>query len=264
MNTLERQMLEILKRGRQEYGYIGIKAEFEAEGTRSDEFLRLLEIIRKADLKSGLKIGGCEAFTDLYTAKQIGVDYIIAPMVETDYAVSKFVDAKNKVYAEDERQDTDFLFNLETITGYERREALIAAAKVENGADGVVFGRVDFAMSAGIGRAGINSDEVTEPCLKVSELCRKAGLDLVVGGGVTGESLPAIRQMAEIHLTRFETRKVIFAAKHALTTDIEAGLAAAVDFELLWLMNKQNYYGALQSEDSARIGMLRARSRLFN
>ena len=259
MNKTELKMVEILQRGREQYGIVSVKAEFEAEGTRVDELLRLLDVIRAAGLPLTVKIGGCEAIRDLLEAKQFGVRYVVAPMVETAYAGSKYVDAKNLVFTKQEQEETDFLFNLETITGFDNRIELVKATAHENGADGVVFGRVDFVGSQGKPRDAINLPETTEYVLEIAKLAKENNMQLVMGGGVSIDSLDVIRQVTDIHLDRFETRKVVFDAKQALSGDIESGLLDAVQFELLWLENKRDYYANIASEDNKRIEMLSAR-----
>ena len=210
MNYIERKMLDVINKIKSLGHEIAIKAEFEAEGTRADELLRLIEITYRSNIKLGLKIGGCEAIRDLLEAKQFGASYIIAPMVESEYALSKFVNAKNKIYTVDEQQDTKFLINIETKTGYDKRVSIANLACEENGIDGLVFGRVDFAGSLSVSRSELNYKQITDCGIEMGLITKEFGLELVVGGGISYEAVSPLKKISQQNLTRFETRKVIF------------------------------------------------------
>lgn len=258
MNLLEKEMLQLLRRGREKYGFTHVRAEFEAEGTRLDELFRLTEIGYKAGLDLIIKIGGCEGITGMHTARQLGASAIIAPMIESTYALKKYAEACEKTFPKVQGHDTQFFFNIETIQAYAIHQELIATSHRLN-LNGAVFGRVDFSASMGLPRHTIETPLITEKVLEVAAACKAYHQEFIVGGAISSESIPVLQQISQTHLSRFETRKVAFSEAQIPYATLLNGLAEAAHFELLWLKNKQNYYTALKNEDINRINLLERR-----
>jgi len=259
MNAIEKQMVALLCELKANHHVIGVKAEFEAEGTRLEEAMRLKEVSLRAGLGLTLKIGGCEALKDMFDAAALGTQHIVAPMVETPYALRKYLLSLKIAFDEEARADMDFLINLETETACRNFDAMLDIPNIEL-LDGIVLGRVDLTGSMDLSRESINADPIRDLCLAMAAKARARGLKVVVGGGVSVHSLPFFRAFPDGHLDRFETRKVVFSCPGALDNREEAFLRA-VEFELLWLRNKKNYYGAIHREDDARLVMMEERYR---
>lgn len=258
MNQTEKKLSELVRRIKERGHLKSIKAEFAAEGTRSDELLRLLDVTRTCNVPLTLKIGGCEAVKDLYEARQFGAHYIVAPMIESSYALKKFMDTINKVYPSDEIDEVDFLFNLETIQAYNLFDSILDVALSHSVIAGVVFGRTDFSGSLGI-KGDIQNEQVTTAIETIAKRVKDTRLDLVVGGAISIASMPELLRISSHKLTRFETRKVVFDANKLSDDDLSDSLLDAVHFEILWLINKSEYHGTLHQEDKARIAQLEQR-----
>ena len=256
MNSLEKTMVATLKDLKANHSVIGVKAEFEAEGTRMEEALRLKEVVISAGLDLTIKIGGCEALKDMYDSRSIGVSRIVAPMIESAYAMTKFIEATRVAFPKDELDDIRFAINVETKSMHERLEELLANPVVKD-LDSVVIGRGDLSCSFGLTREMINCPQIFAVSKDIAAKCKKAGLRIGMGGGVSGDSIEFFNKLDGL-LDFYETRKVIFDAPLALKGDPGAGILKAVGFELMWLKNKRNYYGAIHQEDSTRIKHLEA------
>ena len=258
----KRKLLEILQKGYQEFGFIGTKAEFEAEGTRRNELTELAILTAKADLELTIKIGGCEAVSDLQDAKIYGASNIVAPMVESDYALKKYIEATNRVFTKQELSEINLLYNLETIHAFNERQSILNMTKCGY-IDGIVFGRVDYCYSKNEDRNSINSEKTTRDILTIAELAKENDLILTVGGGINEDSVEYLQKLREIRLDRFESRKIVFDSRILNEQNINEALSLAFEFELLWLENKSDQYKKIAKEDSVRIEMLRQRFSLL-
>lgn len=253
-------MVELLKDMKKNYSVVAVKAELEAEGSRLNELMRLKDISDKAGLGIVLKLGGCEAVTDLFEAQKIGVEGVVAPMIESPYALKKYIGIIKNYLSKDERADLRIVAMIETIQGYKNAEAILDVDQ-EKILDTLSVGRVDFSGSLGVERKEINTDKIYKYVQEIFTRAKKKNLNTVMGGGIDEKAIPYIRKLAEKKLLdRYETRKIVFSTSLAASpSQMEEGIIKANLFELLWLQNKKKYYTKIYLEDDTRIEMLMSR-----
>lgn len=259
MNLMERKMVDCLKDLRDNHSVIGVKMEFEAEGTRLEEAMRLKEVSMAAGLTLTTKVGGCEAVKDMFDAGALGTRYLVGPMVESAYALKKFIQATRIAFPHDLHSEMDFYINLETITAIKNFDEMLDTPEAKE-LDGIVLGRVDLTGSMNLDRLSVNNKEVLDICLSMAAKAKARGKKVIVGGAVSVHSMPFFQAFPKDHLDKFETRKIVFGCPGALQ-NTEAAFLKAVEFELMWLKNKKNFYGAIYSEDDNRLKMMEERYR---
>lgn len=213
----EEKMLSILRELKEKYNAIGIRGELEAEGSRINELMLLSRLGALSSLKLFIKVGGCEAISDIRKAEELGAYGILAPMIESGFAVKKFKEAIRKVYGSGycvpnlENTKTtsglEKIINIETITGYEKLEDILKEGKKE--IDTISIGRVDLSSSLGIDRSGINSDKIFNITKDIMEKSKEYGYKVNFGGGISEDAIPFIEELFPLN-DRFETRKIVF------------------------------------------------------
>lgn len=254
MDATGQRMLEILRELRDECGCIAVKAEFEAEGSRTDEMIMLCEVVHRADMQLTVKIGGCEAVRDLDQCKLLGAHGIMGPMIESPFAMEKFKGAAEKVYG-DEIGSIDWIINTETKTCHANLDEILDAGK--GFLNTIAIGRVDLSSSMGLPRTEINDDVMLSAAIDMALRARTHGVTVGFGGGISFDAIPFIIKMAP-YADRFETRKVVF----SMTDDEKAlkrGILLAMEFETLYLKNKCSFYDRMANEDRNRLKMLSER-----
>lgn len=251
MNRTSEKMLEILKELRDEYGVIAVKAEFEAEGSRTDELVMLNEVVFRADMKLFIKIGGCEAVRDLDQCRILGASGIMAPMIETPFAMKKYVEAGKKVYG-DRLHDIEWIINTETAVCHQNLDKILQQG--EGFLNTISIGRVDLSASMNLSREEINSSQVFAVTSDLAKRAKEKGLLVGFGGGISIDAVPFIVDMSTI-ADKFETRKIVFSIDDS-EERLKRGIIRAMEFEQLYLQNKCEFYDRMANEDKDRLRMM--------
>lgn len=200
--------------------FASLKGEFEAEGlTREDVAVEVIYAARQG-IDYLVKIGGCEAKSDVDYLSRIGVSSLVAPMIESPFAMSKYmglVEGKHFHHVG---------VTIETFIAVDNIEAILDAGVHLNNA---TVGRSD--LTASFKGTGVDSPETIEKVKIVARAAKKRGLEVTMGGGVnakTRELLRTDKELAEL-LDTVETRKVIM----PISSFIQDGvLEAAIQVEL--------------------------------
>jgi 2-keto-3-deoxy-L-rhamnonate aldolase RhmA len=176
-----------------------------------------------------VKIGGCEAVSDFNQAISLGASDIVAPMIESRFALREF---SEMFAALSETGEKRFWINLESVDGIANVREIISDA-VRAGISGVIVGRGDLSQSLGLARDAVDSREVSKHVYRVLSSAKEVGLRTGVGGGVTIASQENLRGWASGGLLdHFETRKVLI---HNVVEDMGKAIQMALRFEIEWL-----------------------------
>jgi len=216
------------------FGMIAVKQSLEDEGATFKD----IELMRKITLKAGInlnvKIGGCEAKNDIYFCKLIRANSIVAPMVESEYALRKFIqiayDPKDKF--------TNLFINIET------KNALANLKKIINSKyfkylNGIVFGRSDIAGSYNLEKKDVDSKKIFFRIKKALLLLKNKKKNIKMGGSITPTSVDFIRNVYTKKLLKsIETRNIEIELNKRNLENLNQSINQIFIFEMNWLKYK--------------------------
>lgn len=258
MNKREFKCVEILTDLIENHGMVGIKTSFEDEGALFNETIRLKQICNQAGTKITLKIGGPEAIRDMKDALVIGVKGIVAPMVESEFGLKKFVSAANTHIPSDSLSSLNLYVNVETITSIKNAEDMMKCESAKQ-LHGVTIGRVDLVSSMNKDRKYVDSEEIYKLTKDTFTKVKDMGLKACIGGAVSVNSFDFLSKLnVNGLLDKFETRYVMFDPSISLK-NFSSALAKAQHFEYEWLVAKKEYYESIANQDNNRIKMIQDR-----
>ena len=224
-----------------------LKGEFEAEGLSRDSVAAEASFAARHGLPYLVKIGGCEAKSDIRFLQMIGVTSVVAPMIESPFAMRKY---------QDMLPDGAFAHvgvTIETIDAVTRIEAILAEGYRLTE---VTVGRTD--LTASFGGSSVDGPETIAMFKTVARAAKARGLPTTMGGSINSGTIALLREDRELRdLTHsVETRKCVMTVDDFLT---DGALEEAFAVETTLLDMQLAYHGRIVDAARARVDALRAR-----
>jgi 4-hydroxy-2-oxoheptanedioate aldolase len=256
MYGIEKQLYEQLCKLRDEYGLKGIKAEFEAEGSSFRDLMRLRRLTSRANVGLYLKIGGVEAIRDMKDALEIGVDGLIAPMVESKFGAKKFHDSLLEVYGTHKVHTT---VNIETKGAITQINDILdfSSGKFDN----ITIGRSDLTASYFDQELNPDSDFIFKILEDIAPKIVKKDLTFTIGGSIASRTIKIFNSefsSVKEFMSKLETRKVILPA--TVFFNKKNALKEALIFEELYILSKKEFLDMHIGTEISRLTELKRRS----
>ena len=250
MKDLEKQLKNISNN----FGIIGIKQSFEDEGASLEDIIIARRLTQLCGLQSFVKIGGCEAKSDIYNCIKYGIDGIIAPMVETKFALSKFISTISAY-----KDIVHPYIVLESKTTYENLDEILDCGK--DILTGIVVGRSDFSKSYNLSKSEVDSNFIYDKVETMLIKSKNNNLYTTLGGNISVKSVDFIKKMySQNLLNKIETRNVVIELSDLNIETINESIKKSLEFEVMFLNYKHKMMSVGVEEYSNRIQVLSSRS----
>lgn len=228
------KITKLLNSSKKNHSVVGLKTSFEDEGITIEDLMELRLITDRCNLPLYVKIGGCEAKSDILNCNNLMIDGLVCPMIESDFALEKFVRS-----ARDIEYSGKLFVNLETKTSFENLQKIINSPSSKN-IEGFTVGRSDFVASYGLSKESVNSEQVYIKVKKMMEEVSDLGFTTTMGGNVTSESKIFITNLFKLGLLRkIETRNIILELNEDSIDNIDDMINNALYLETLILEQRR-------------------------
>ena len=225
-----------------ERGVVAIKQSFEDEGVILEDVLKIKRLCDSLNLKLNIKIGGCEAISDLNNCLLMEASGIVAPMIESEFALEKFIESIISNTNDLDRSSTDFFINIESKTAIENLDKILSSPSSKL-LKGIVVGRSDLTKSFGYGKQEVNSKEICKIVKNTFIEAKSFNFTTIMGGNIGHSSSSFIEELvADNLLDKIETRNVIVDLSKSGTKNMDDLIKNALLFESQWMQYKAQFY----------------------